>query len=111
MQNAWGDSGLSKDRIVAALLEDSPAIGNLYEQHQTDTGGLSFEGVQAVYQHLIDNSSYKTSEALEQANPELIALFYDHVDESCAIPPAAVKILLAHIAGKSGYRHVYRAKR
>ncbi len=111
LQNAWGDNAVAKDAIVGSFLKDSPAIGNLYEQHQTDSGGLTLEGVQAVYRHLLDNSDYANSEVMDRAHPELTALYNDYADESGAIGIAGVKVILAYVAQKSGFEHVYRAKR
>jgi hypothetical protein len=108
LQNAWGDSAVEKDALIGALLNDSPEIGALYEQHQTAVGGLSLEGVSAATQYLMDNSGFNSPAALNAAHPELELLYLDHSDAGGNLSPAGVKILLAHIAGKSGYRHTYK---
>ena len=105
LQNAWGDSAVAKDAIVGQLLDNAPEIGALYESFQTEAGGLSLEGVSAATQYLMDNSSFNSPEALAAAHPELDHLYLDHSDASGNLSPAGVKIILAYIAGKSGFEH------
>ena len=111
LQTAWGDHALTQDRIVGALLEDRPEIGNIYEQHQTDSGGLSAEGAQVAFQYFFDNSKHETPEDFIQANPELIALQRDYTDAAGTLSAAGVRIILAHVAKRTGYKSTYRAKR
>ena len=111
LSTAWGDHALTQDRIVGALLEDRPEIGNIYEQHQSDSGGLSAEGAQVALQYLFENSKHETPEDFIQANPELVALHNDYTDEAGTLSPAGVRIILAHVATRTGYKAAYRAKR
>lgn len=111
LQRKWGDRAVAQDAIVAAMLESDPAIGNIYEANQTDSGGLSREGVEAAYAHILDRAEFSSPEELDRAHPELLALYRDYSDEAGTLSPAGVRIVLAHLAAKSGFTHTYRAKR
>ena len=107
---AWGDNAVSKDAVVSALLNDTPQISAIYAEHQTESGGLSLEGVSAASQYLLDNSNFKSPEELAQAHPELDHLYFDHADKDGAVSPAGVAIMLAYLAEKSGYKHTRKRR-
>lgn len=105
LQRAWGDAGAVNDALVGALAKDA-GLTAIYESHQTDTGALTLDGAQAAADAL--KAAGAPPEVLD--DPELERLYLDHMDERTgALSPAGVKIVLAHVARRWGYRMTRRA--
>lgn len=111
LQNALGDHAFEHANVTAALIEDHPEIGRVYEQHQTEDGSLSIHGVQAGMNYLMKTAGYESPEALETAHPELAALWHEHADDNGNLSPVGFQRMLSYLAKRSGYKYTHRGRR
>ena len=110
LQRAWGDHAWGNEQVVRAVIRDNPAIDSIYVQNQTETGGLSADGVEHALRYILEQSG-ETESAFLKKHPELDALYFDHVTADGGITPAGLYRMLHYFGKTAGHKFNYRGQR
>ena len=110
LQRAWGDHAWGNEQVVRAVIRDHPAIDSIYVQNQTETGGLSADGVEHALRYLLEQAKESETVFLKK-HPELEGIYFDHADENGNLSVTGAYRALHYLGKTRGYKFNYRGQR
>ena len=110
LQRAWGDNAWGNEQVVRAVIRDHPAIDSIYVQNQTETGGLSADGVEHALRYLLEQAKESETEFLKK-HPELEGIYFDHADENGNLSVTGAYRALHYLGKAKGYKFNYKGQR